>query len=100
MIETREQLHELIKKVEQKIETRLQEVEKQCQKNSEKVLNAFQNNKITEAHFGSTSGYGYSDMGRDTLEKVFAEVLDAEDALVRAQMISGSKALKLTIYAL
>ncbi len=100
MIETREQLHELIKKVEQKIETRLQEVEKQCQKNSEKVLNAFQNNKITEAHFGSTSGYGYSDMGRDTLEKVFAEVLDAEDALVRAQMISGSHALTVTLFAL
>ena len=97
MIETREQLHELIKKVEQKIETRLQEVEKQCQKNSEKVLNAFQNNKITEAHFGSTSGYGYSDMGRDTLEKVFA---DAEDALVRAQMISGSHALTVTLFAL
>lgn len=100
MIETKEQLQELIKKIEQKIEPEIKKIEQQCEKNSEKVLTAFQKNQITEAHFGSTSGYGYDDMGRDTLERVFAEVLDAEDALVRAQMISGSHALTVTLFAL
>lgn len=100
MIETREQLRELTRQVDQKIESKLKEIDKQCQKNSEKVLTAFQENKVTDAHFGSTSGYGYDDMGRDTLEKVFAQVLDSEDALVRAQMISGSHALTVTLFAL
>lgn len=100
MIETKEQLQDLIQKLEEKISPIFLEIEKQCRKNSEKVLSAFQKHKITEAHFGSTSGYGYSDFGRDTLEKVFAEVLGAEDALVRAQMISGSHALTVTLFAL
>ncbi len=100
MIKTKEQLQELISKVEQKIEPEIKRIEQQCEKNSKKVLTAFQNNQITEAHFGSTSGYGYDDMGRDALERVFAEVLDAEDVLVRAQMISGSHALTVTLFAL
>ena len=100
MIKTKEQLQELIKQTEQKIEPKLKEIEKQCEKNSQRVLTALQNNQITEAHFGSTSGYGYDDMGRDALEKVFAQVLGAEDALVRAQMISGSHALAITLFAL
>lgn len=100
MIETKEQLSKLINRVENKIEPEFRKIEQQCQRSSEKVLTAFQNNKITEAHFGSTSGYGYDDMGREALEKVFAEVLDAEDALVRAQMISGSHALTVTLFAL
>lgn len=100
MIKTKEQLQELISRVEHKIKPEIRRIEQQCEKNSEKVLTAFQNNQITEAHFGSTSGYGYDDMGRDALERVFAEVLDAEDALVRAQMISGSHALTVTLFAL
>lgn len=100
MIDTKEQLQKLIKKVEKRIEPKIKEIEQQCEKNSEKVLTAFQKYQITDAHFGSTSGYGYDDMGRDTLEKVFAYVLDAEDALVRAQMISGSHALTVTLFAL
>lgn len=100
MIKTKEQLQELVDRVEQKIEPEVKKIEQKCEKNSEKVLAAFQKNQITEAHFGSTSGYGYDDMGRDALERVFAEVLDAEDALVRAQMISGSHALTVTLFAL
>ncbi len=100
MIETREQLQKLVEKVERKIEPVIKNIELQCEKNSEKVLTAFQKYQITEAHFGSTSGYGYDDMGRDALENVFAHVLDAEDALVRAQMISGSHALTITLFAL
>ena len=64
-----------------------------------KVLNAFHNNRISDVHFGSTTGYGYGDIGRDTIENVFAEVLGAEDALVRSQFISGTHALTVALFA-
>ena len=67
--------------------------------NSEKVLTAFQKYNFSDAHFGTTTGYGYDDIGRDTLEKVFADVLGAEDALVRSQFISGSHALTVALFA-
>ena len=87
-------------KAEEKIMTKLKKIDEMCYQNSQKVLNAFWNHKISEAHFTSTTGYGYNDFGRDTIEKVFAEVLGAEDALVRNQFISGSHALTVTLFAL
>ena len=67
---------------------------------SEKVLKAFNKYHINESHFNSTTGYGYNDLGREAIEKVFADVLDAEDALVRSQFISGSHALTVCLFAL
>ena len=92
-------IDELFNKCEKKIQLQLNEIDKMCEKNSEKVLNAFWKYKISEAHFSSTTGYGYSDIGRDTIEKVFAEVLGAEDALVRNQFISGSHALTVALFS-
>ena len=71
-----------------------------CDLNSLKVLNAFQKNEITESCFNETTGYGYNDLGRDKIEKVFADSLDAEDCLVRSQFISGSHALNVCFFAL
>ena len=76
---------------------RIEEIE---YKNSKRVLDAFRNNQISESHFNSTTGYGYNDLGRDAIEKVFSEVLGAEDSLVRNQMVSGSHALSVTLFAL
>ena len=70
-----------------------------CNKNSLKVLNAFKHNRVSTVHFNSTTGYGYDDIGRDTIEKIFAEVLGSEDALVRNQFISGSHALTVALFA-
>lgn len=100
MIKTKKQLENVVLDIEEKIKPIFLEIEKQCQINSQKVLNAFQEYQISEAHFGSTTGYGYDDMGRNTIEKVFAKVLDAEDCLVRVQMISGSHALTIALFAL
>ena len=74
-------------------------INKLCELNSKKVLNAFNNNRVSEIHFNSTTGYGYNDIGRDVIEKVFAEVLGCEDALVRSQFISGSHALTVALFA-
>ena len=68
--------------------------------NSEKVLNAFIDNGISEVHFNSTTGYGYNDIGRDKIEDVYANVFKAEAALVRCQFISGTHALTTCFFGL
>lgn len=71
-----------------------------CFYNSEKVLKAFQENSVSETHFNSTTGYGYNDIGRDVIEKIYANIFKAEDAIVRNQFISGSHALTVALFAL
>lgn len=99
MIKFDNKLIKLSKQVEEEIKENLAKVDEDCMYNSMKVLNAFHNNRISDVHFGSTTGYGYGDIGRDTIEKVFAEVLGAEDALVRSQFISGTHALTVALFA-
>ena len=92
-------IDQIFNEAEEEVKEEFNKIDKMCEKNSEKVLNAFRNNKISEAHFSSTTGYGYSDIGRDGIEKVFAEVLGAEDSLVRSQFISGSHALTVALFS-
>ena len=70
-----------------------------CFYNSNKVLNAFRNNKVSETDFNSSTGYGYNDKGRSTIENVFKDIFKAESALVRNQFISGSHALTVALFA-
>ena len=95
----REELVNLAEKVEQEITPIFNKINKVCEYNSLKVLKAFQKNNISDMHFNQTTGYGYGDIGRDTCEKVFADVLKAEDALVRGQFISGTHALTVALFA-
>lgn len=95
-----EKIEVLSRKVENELVDIYKKIDENCEKNSLNVLKAFQNNRISDMHFGSTTGYGYGDIGRDTIEKVFAEVLKAEDALVRTQFISGTHALTVTFFGL
>lgn len=76
-----------------------QDIDKKEYENTLKVLSAFHKNQISEVHFNSTTGYGYNDIGRDTIEKVFADILGSEDALVRSQFISGTHALTVALFA-
>lgn len=89
----------LVQESEREIETIFKKIDAQCEKNSWKVLNAFHKCQISEVHFNETTGYGYGDIGRDTIEKVFADVLGSEDALVRGQFISGTHALTVALFA-
>ena len=91
---------ELSEQVEKEIEPVFKKIDEVCEYNTIKVLKAFQDNHISDMHFGSTTGYGYGDIGRDTTEKVFAQVLKAEDSIVRGQFISGTHALTVTLFAL
>ncbi len=93
-------LDNLINSSEKELVKEFENIDKIEYLNSKKVLNALWNNKVSEQVFNSTTGYGYDDLGRDVIEKVFAEVLDSEDALVRNQFISGSHALTVCLFAL
>lgn len=72
--------------------------DKICQHNTEKVLSAFMEHRVSEAHLAGSSGYGYGDRGRDTLEAVFAQVFGAEDALVRHSFASGTAAIATALF--
>ena len=90
---------DLVLNAEENLKEEFKKIDELCDVNSLKVLNAFNKNNISEAHFGSTTGYGYDDIGRDAIERVFSSVLKAEDALVRSQFISGSHALCVALFA-
>lgn len=100
MLDINESTWNLIEQEEQNIKNELNEVDKVCTYNSLKVLKAFQNNKVSEVHFNETTGYGYNDIGRETIENIYKEVFNAEDALVRGQFISGSHALTVALFAI
>lgn len=93
-------LEEIIKNADKDLEEIFKKVDKIEELNSEKVLNAFIDNKICETDFNSTSGYGYNDIGRDKIEKVFADIFKAEASLVRSQFISGTHAIATCLFAL
>lgn len=90
---------ELVDKCEKDVEKEFKKAEEICEYNSNKVLKAFQDNGVSEVDFGSTTGYGYGDIGREKIEKVFAQVLGAEDCLVRTHFISGTHALTVALFA-
>lgn len=81
--------------VEKKISGQFAEFNKTCLFNSAKVLRAFQDNRVGTNDFYEVTGYGYSDAGREKLEKIYAQIYKAEDALVRPQIMSGTHALYL-----
>ncbi len=89
----------LIEETEQELKPIYEQIDKNCNYNSTKVLAALQKYNAQEGFFNSTTGYGYNDFGRDNIEKIFAEVLDAEDAIVRSQFISGTHALTVALFA-
>ncbi len=94
------QVSDLARKCEKELIDIFQKIDEFSELNSAKVLKAFQDNEVTEVCFNGTSGYGYNDVGRDTIERIFAHIFKAEDALVRNQLVSGSHALSTTLFAL
>lgn len=89
---------EFCQNVENKLEAIFSEIEKTAEINQYKVLRAMQKNKLSDIHFAATTGYGYNDLGRDVLENIYADVFNAEAALVRPQIISGTHALTVALF--
>lgn len=91
---------ELSKQVEKEIEPIFQNINAISEENSLKVLSAFQECNLTEMHLHSSTGYGIDEIGRNKIEEIYAKIMGAEDALVRAQLISGTHALTVTLFGL
>ena len=83
--------------IEEKLKNRFNDIDKVAEINQLKVIKAMQDNKVSAECFGQSSGYGYDDFGRDTLEKVYADVFKTESALVRPQITCGTHALALAL---
>ena len=85
---------------EQKIKGEINKIDDIVYFNSKKVLDSFRKNNLSEFHFYSTTGYGYNDVGRDTIEKIYADIFKSEDALVRNQFISGTHAITVALFGI
>ena len=90
-------VYDFCMKVEEELKDRFLSIDKTAECNQMKVLRAMQKNHLSEACFAPTTGYGYNDIGRETLEKFYADVFGTEDALVRPQITCGTHALALAL---
>ncbi len=96
----KDEIIELVNNSEKEVKEELEKVDKICEVNSIKVLQAFKDNNLSEVHFNQTTGYGYDDLGREVIEKIYSQIFGTEDSLVRGQFVSGSHALTVTLFAL
>lgn len=85
------------KRIEERLKLRFEGIDETAEYNQLKVMKAMQENRVSAECFGSSSGYGYDDLGRDTLEEVYASVFHTESALVRPQITCGTHALALAL---
>lgn len=90
----------LAETAEKSVAEQFEKIDRTTENNQQKVLSAFINNRVSESHFAPTTGYGYGDRGRDTLDAVFAECMGAEDALVRHSIVSGTHAITIALFGL
>ena len=91
-------LQHLIEETEEQVRPVHLEIDKTVEKNQERVLRSFQKNSVSDYHFNPSTGYGYDDPGRDTLEAVYAHAFGAEAALVRPQIVSGTHAISTCLF--
>lgn len=88
-----DELFSIYERALNKIQPYLNDIDKISDYNTAKVLRAFSDNRVSEEHLGTTTGYGYDDIGRDTLDKIYAQVFGAEDAIVRHNIVNGTAAI-------
>ena len=96
----KKEILELSKIVENEIQPQINKIEKVKEINSLKVLSAFQECRLSEMHLHSSTGYGIDEIGRNKIEEIYANIFKTEDALVRAQLISGTHALAVTLFGI
>ena len=92
------EVYEFCRKIEEGLEGRFREIDRIAEYNQMKVLLAMQKNRVSEECFGASSGYGYNDHGRETLEQVYADTFHTEAALVRPQIACGTHALAIALF--
>ncbi|MCM3023498.1 aminotransferase class I/II-fold pyridoxal phosphate-dependent enzyme [Heyndrickxia ginsengihumi] len=93
-----EKLQPIVDKVEQQIFPIHKEIDRRIEMNQFRVLQSFQKHRVSDTHFNPSTGYGYDDIGRDTLEEIYADVFGGEAGLVRPQIISGTHAITIALF--
>ena len=96
----RDEIVQLAVRAENRCQKRFSEIDQVAFLNSEKVLNAFRKHRVSEACLGGTTGYGYDDLGRETLDRIYADILGTESAVVRIGFVNGTHALTSALFAL
>ena len=94
-----EEIRALGAEAEREIRPYFSRIEDICDRNTEKVLAAFAKNRVSDNLFAGTTGYGYDDYGRDTLDKIYADIFDTEAALVRIGFVNGTHALSCAMFS-
>ena len=94
------ELQQLANRVEDDLAAEFARINRVQEQNEQKVLQAFRLHQISEGHLSESTGYGYGDRGRDALDSLFADVFDAEDALVRPHFVSGTHALTVALFGI
>lgn len=89
----------LVSEAEESIKEQFKHIENICEINQLRVMKAFADNRVSDSHFVATTGYGYDDLGRDALDRVYADIMGAEDALVRHNFISGTHTISTALFA-
>ena len=89
----------LVSEAEESIKEQFKHIENICEINQLRVMKAFADNRVSDSHFVATTGYGYDDLGRDTLDRVYSDIMGAEDALVRHNFISGTHTISTALFA-
>lgn len=97
-LQINDKTRDLARRAEADLKEQFTLVDSIAQANAEKVLDAFQTYRVAESDFAGTTGYGYDDMGRDKLEKIYAHIFRTEDALVRLQMVNGTHAITCALF--
>lgn len=95
-----DQLEKIIHEVEAEIKHLHEEIDARIDRNQFRVLSSFQSKRVSDSHFNPSTGYGYDDIGRDTLEEIYAEVFGGEAGLVRPQIISGTHAISTALFGI
>ncbi len=99
MLNINEKIVELAKEIELEIAPKFEEIDEIAAFNQEKVLNAFIKNRVSDSHFNHSTGYGYNDMGREVIDSIYADTFGTEDALVRHNIVNGTHALSIALFA-
>ena len=93
-------LMDLSNEAEMELAQRFKEIDRISFRNTNKIIDAFIRNRVSVSHFDATTGYGYDDKGRDTLDRIYAEVFGAEAAFARHNILSGTQALTIGLFGL
>lgn len=93
-------VYEMAERAESQIRPIFAQIDRVAQENTRKVMEAFQDHRVSEACFAGTTGYGYDDLGRETLDRIYAQIFGTEAAIVRSQFVNGTHALTCAMFSL